>query len=68
MRAAEAKLQPSQIQDFAVVMGDMLKARTDCELVFTLRVELGGKQPPNDEVVHQVGRILQGVSEEFRLA
>jgi hypothetical protein len=46
-------------------MGNLLKARGDCELAFTVRVELTGKEPPNEQVVEEVNRILREVSDGF---
>ncbi len=66
-RSGEARLQPSQIQDLADVMGDLLKARGDYELAFSVRVELTGKKAPNDAVIDGVNRVLGTVTEGFRI-
>lgn len=66
-RSGEARLQPSQIQDLADVIGDLLKARQDCELAFVVRVELSAKETLREEVVDEVNRVLNNVTEGLRL-
>ncbi len=67
-RSGEARLQPSQIQDLADVMGDLLKAKGNCELAFTVHIELTGKQAPDEQVIQAVNQVLQSVGDGFRLA
>jgi hypothetical protein len=67
-RSGEARLQPSQVQDLADIMGDLLKARGSCEMAFTVRVELSGKEAPNDQVVQAVNQVLEKVNDTFRVA
>jgi hypothetical protein len=66
-RSGEARLQPSQIQDLADVMGDLLKARGDYELAFSVRVELTGKKAPDNAVVEGLNRVLGTVREGFQI-
>lgn len=67
-RSGQARLQPSQIQDLADVMGDLLKARGDSELAFSVRVDVSGKTTPDDAKVEALNRILSSVSSEFRVS
>lgn len=66
-RFGEARLQPSQIQDLADVIGDLLKARKECDLAFTVRVEVTGKETPADVVIQELNRVLWGVSDGFQI-
>jgi len=65
--SGEARLQPSQIQDLADVMGELLRARRDCELSFSVRLELTGKETPSEEVISEVNRVLKNVNHEFQV-
>ncbi len=56
---AEADLQPSQIQDLAEAMGDLLKAAVGYEINFHLRIELDRNVPK--EVVNKVNELLSDV-------
>lgn len=66
-RSGEGRLQPSQIQDLADAMGELLKARQNCDLAFSLRVEVSGKEAPSDAVVADVNRVLRGVSDALQV-
>ncbi|MDI6709994.1 MAG: hypothetical protein QME76_04805 [Bacillota bacterium] len=66
IRVAEAVLQPGEIQDLAEAVGEMVKAAVGYDLVFRLRVELGGTDLP-EEVVEKINRMLAGVSENLKL-
>lgn len=66
-RSGEARLQPSQIQDLADVIGDLLKARQDCEVSFTVRLEVTGKQAPRDAVIQELNKILKVISGDWQL-
>ncbi|QOJ03670.1 MAG: ATP-binding protein [Planctomycetia bacterium] len=66
-RSGVAKLQPSQIQDLADVMGELLKAKQDCEVSFNVRIDLAGKQPPSDSVISEINRVLKSVNSEFQV-
>jgi hypothetical protein len=48
-------------------MGELLKAQQDCELSFTVRIDLTGKDAPPEPVLDEVNRVLKGVSDELRL-
>ncbi|MCK6483011.1 MAG: DUF499 domain-containing protein [Phycisphaerae bacterium] len=66
-RSAQARLQPGQIQDLAESMGDLLKAKGDHELVFTVRVELTCKGGPDDAVANAINRLLGNIADELKL-
>lgn len=62
-----AQLKPSQIQDLADVMGDIVKAAAGQELKFTLTVELGGGEPVPEEVRDRLNEILGSVDSTMKL-
>lgn len=66
-RSGEARLQPSQIQDLADAMGELLKARQNYDLGFVVHVDLSGKEAPSDGVVADVNRVLKNVDEALKL-
>lgn len=57
-RIGEADLRPSQVQDLAEIMGDLLKARSGFDLKFRVRVEVVGKDSPPESVVQAINAIL----------
>ena len=59
---AEADLQPSQIQDLAETMGDLLKAAAGIEIKFHLRVEL------DKNASQQVKQNMNAILEKIALA
>ncbi len=61
---AEADLQPSQIQDLAEVMGDLLSAAAGNDLKFHVRIELNGKTPEKvrSEINKLLGEIVKGLN------
>ncbi|MCR4419670.1 MAG: DUF499 domain-containing protein [Clostridia bacterium] len=66
-KAAEAELRPHQLQDLAEIIGELASAAVGYELVFRLRVELGGASAPSDEVVQTVNRLLARVAKDLQL-
>lgn len=66
IRVAEAEIRPNEIQDLADVVGDLVKAAVGYNLVFRLRLELGGDSEVPDEVVANMNKILTDVAEDFR--
>jgi hypothetical protein len=60
--AAEGDLQPSQIQDLAEMMGELLKAAEGNELRFRLRIELEGKEAASQQVIDRINKILGDIS------
>jgi len=62
-----AEMKANEIQDFADVVSDIVKAAAGCDIKFTLGVELGGKEPPPTEVVDKVNEILKEVNEDMEL-
>ena len=62
---ATAELSPSQIQDLAEVIGDVIKAAAGHDIRFTLRVEMGNETPA--EVVEKVSEQLKEVDEGLGL-
>jgi hypothetical protein len=63
---AEADLQPSQIQDLAEGMGDLLKAAAGSEIRFHLRVELDKKA--SQQVKQNINTTLEGISPDLSIA
>ncbi|MDH7578534.1 MAG: DUF499 domain-containing protein [Bacillota bacterium] len=66
-KVAQAELRPHQIQDLAEIVGELVNAAVGYELVFRLRVELGGAAALPDEVVQTVNRLLAGVAKDLQL-
>ena len=62
---AGAELSPSQIQDLAEIIGDVIKAAAGHDIRFTLRVEMGNGTPA--EVVEKVSEQLREVDEGWGL-
>ena len=60
---AEADLQPSQIQDLAEGMGDLLGAAAGSEIKFRLRVELD--KNASQQVKQSVNSALEGISPDL---
>ena len=67
MLRAEAELRPSQLQDLADIVGDVVGAAVGYELKFRVVVELGGETEPPGDVVEKLNRSLGEVSEELKL-
>jgi len=49
-------------------MGDLLKAKGEAELAFSVRVDVSGKTTPDDAKIEALNRILGSVSSEFRVS
>ena len=67
---AAADLEPSGIQDLADAVPRLLelKARSDLDLRFRVRIELGdGQDSPDENVVRQVNEVLGEVDAGLRL-
>jgi len=60
-------LQPSQIQDLADMMGNLLKAAEGNELRFRLRIEFGGEEIPSSNLTDQLNEILEQISKDLIL-
>ena len=66
-KVAQAELRPHQIQDLAEIIGELVNATVGYELVFRLRIELGGATELPEEVVQTVNRLLAGVAKDLQL-
>jgi hypothetical protein len=67
VRVGAAELKLNEIQDLAVVVGDLKSAVVGLNLKVTVRIELSGDQAPSNHVIEKVHRILFSVSEDIRL-
>ncbi|MBN1912210.1 MAG: ATP-binding protein [Pirellulales bacterium] len=68
--AADAELEPSQIQDLADAVPRLLeiKAKANLPIRFRIRVEVGdGEETPPPEVAEQINKLLDDVAKGFRL-
>jgi hypothetical protein len=68
--AAEAELEPNQIQDLGDLIPELLKlkAKANLNMKFHLRFEAGNEaQPPDQGVIDQINKLLEGVQEGFEL-
>jgi hypothetical protein len=68
--AAEAELEPNQIQDLGDLIPELLtlKAKANLNMKFHLRFEAGNEaQPPDQSVIDQINKLLEGVQEGFEL-
>ena len=54
-------------EDLADRVGELARAAVGHDLKFRVRVELGGDQPPPDDVVATVNEALAEVSPDLRL-
>ena len=66
-RTGQAELKPSQVQDLADIMGDLLKAKAGLELTFHVRVEVAGKDTPSDAAIEAINAVLKTVSPEMQV-
>jgi hypothetical protein len=67
---AHAELEPSEIQDLAEIIPDLLeiKAKFNIPLKFRVQIELGdGKARPSDDVVQAINTLLKELKEGFEL-
>ena len=68
--AAEAELEPNQIQDLGDLIPELLKlkAKANLNLKFHVRFEAGNEsQPPDQAVIDEINKLLEGVQEGFEL-
>jgi hypothetical protein len=68
--AAEAELEPNQIQDLGDLIPELLnlKAKANLTLKFRVRLEACNEaQPPDQTVIDQINTLLEGVQEGFEL-
>jgi len=68
--AAEAELEPNQIQDLGDLIPELLKikAKANLNMKFHVRFEAGNEsQPPDQAVIDQINKLLEGVQERFEL-
>ena len=68
--AAEAELEPNQIQDLGDLIPELLKlkAKANLNLKFHMRFEAGNEaQPPDQAVIDEINKLLEGVQEGFQL-
>ncbi len=63
---AEADLRSSEVQDLADALGEIGAAAVGHELKYHLRILLGGKTPPQPEVVERLNQIIKRVSEKLK--
>ncbi|MFZ5634688.1 MAG: DUF499 domain-containing protein [Bacillota bacterium] len=67
VKVAEAELRPSEIQDLADVVGELLAIAVGYELTFRLRLELAGAPELPDGVVEKINRLLAGITDNLKL-
>jgi hypothetical protein len=65
LKVAEADLRPSEIQDLADFVPDIVKLAVGHELKFHLRIELTGKPP--EDAVKKLNGLLEEVSKNLKL-
>lgn len=68
---AEAKLEPSEIQDLGDVIPQLLaiKSKSGCPITFKLRIEVGNADiAPDDATVAEINRLLAGLKSGFTLS
>lgn len=69
-RGAAAEFEPSQIQDLAELIPSLLdvSAKAGIALKFHLRLEVGdGAEPPSDDVVNALNKVLEQFGDDFRV-
>lgn len=67
---AAADLEPSEVQDLADLVPQLLeiKARTNIPMRFQIRLDLGdGAERPTEEVVVQINELLRSLKSDFKL-
>jgi uncharacterized protein DUF499 len=67
---AHAELEPSEIQDLAEIIPNLLelKAKFNIPLKFQVQIELGdGKERPSDEVAKEINKLLTELKDGFEL-
>ena len=64
---AEAELEASGIQDLSDQIPDIIEAAVGAGIRFNVRIELGGKTPPDPEIVDKLNKLLGEVSDDLKL-
>jgi Protein of unknown function (DUF499) len=67
---AHAELEPSEIQDLAEIIPNLLelKARFTIPLTFRVQIELGdGKERPSEEAAQEINKLLKELKDGFEL-
>jgi hypothetical protein len=67
---AQADLEPSEIQDLADLIPQLLeiKSKANTPLAFRVRVEVGdGESDPDAESTHAISKLLEGIRDDFKL-
>jgi len=67
---AQADLEPSEVQDLADVIPQLLeiKSKSNTPLTFRVRIEVGdGESSPDPESANAVNKVLEGIREDFKL-
>ena len=67
---AHPELEPSEIQDLAEIIPNLLelKAKFTIPLRFRVQIELGdGKERPSEEVVKEINKLLKELKDGFEL-
>ena len=65
---AHAEFEPSEIQDLAEIIPNLLKAKAqfNTPLKFLLQIELGdGKERPSDESTKEISKLLSDLKQGF---
>jgi hypothetical protein len=65
---AEAELRPSEIQDLADALGEIISAAAGYDLAFHLRIELSGESPPPEEIYDKLNKSLEDISPGFKFS
>ena len=68
--AAEAELEPSEIQDLGDVIPQLLaiKSKAGYPIIFRVRIEVGnGKQAPDDASIAEINQILEDLKAGFKV-
>jgi hypothetical protein len=65
--AAEAYLEPSQIQDLADQIPEITRAAAGQDLKYHVRIELKGEDQTKDETAKQINQLLRDVSDKLQL-
>ena len=64
---AEANLEANAIQDLSDQVPEIAMAAVGNDLRFNVRVEFGGKTPPDPAAVEKINQLLSEVSDDLRL-
>jgi hypothetical protein len=67
---AHAELEPSEIQDLAEIIPNLLelKAKFTIPLTFRVQIELGdGKERPSEEAAKAINKLLKELKDGFEL-